>query len=205
MDVYEQVVSACQALQDKKAVDIVVLDVAKTSTITNYIVIATATSNTHARALLENVAESMSNLGVVPFHKEGYGQSDWVVLDFGDFIVHIFTQQLREYYNLEKLYQDGKNLRKFDSILKELMDKQKKEQKKSQQLAKQAQKVQDKKATKEKPAKEKTVKPKTAKEKVVKEKVAKPKTVKEPKAKKVSPAKPSKTAKTSKTKKAEAK
>lgn len=140
MELYEQVVKACQSLQDKKALDIVVLDVSKTSSITSYLIIATATSNTHARALLDATSESMANLGIVPFHKEGYGQSDWVVVDFGDFIVHIFTESLREYYNLEKLYQDGKNLRKFDSILKDLMSKQKKLEKKNQQQQKQQEK-----------------------------------------------------------------
>ena len=153
MDLFEQVVLAGKALEDKKAVDITVIDVSKTSTITSYVVIATATSNTHAKALLDNVYEKMQEQGIEAYHKEGYGQSEWVVLDFGDFIVHIFTQELREYYNLEKLYQDGKNMRKFESILKDLLAKQKKQEKLEQKQTKKIAKTQSK---KEKPEEKKT-------------------------------------------------
>ncbi len=179
MEVFEQVVLACRALDDKKAQDITVIDAQKVSSITNYVVIATATSNTQARALLDNVTDSLEKEGIVAYHKEGYGQSDWAVVDFGDFIVHVFTKELREYYNLEKLYQDGKNLRKFESILKDLLEKERKEKKQSQKQEKQTQKALSKQTKKEtqtetKAAKKQT-KPATKSTKEQAEKPSKPK------------------------------
>ena len=109
-----------------------------------------------AKALLDNVNEKLEQEGILALHKEGYGQSDWVVLDYGDFIVHVFTQEVREYYNLEKLYQDGKNLRKFESVLKDLIAKQKREEKQKQK--------QTKKATSQVEKQEKTVKKTAAKQ-----------------------------------------
>ncbi len=156
MELFDQVVCACKALEDKKANDITIIDVSKTSSLTTYIVIATATSNTQAKALLDNVNEKLEQEGILALHKEGYGQSDWVVLDYGDFIVHVFTQEVREYYNLEKLYQDGKNLRKFESVLKDLIAKQKREEKQKQK--------QTKKETSQVEKQEKTVKKTAAKQ-----------------------------------------
>ncbi len=99
------------ALDDAKARDIVVLDVRKVAMFTDYMVIATGTSNRHVMAAADNLIERLSESGRKPAGIEGMEGGDWVLLDFGDVVVHIMRAQTRAFYNLEKLWSEGKRVR----------------------------------------------------------------------------------------------
>ncbi len=92
---------------DRKAADVVVLDLRKISSATDYFVIASGTSDTHVRAIAEHVQDEMRKDGVRAHHIEGATGGRWVLLDFIDFVVHVFHPVLREFYQLERLWSDA--------------------------------------------------------------------------------------------------
>lgn len=92
------------ALDDIKAQDIVRLDVRNMTTVTDYMVIASGTSNRHVKALIDNVAEKAAEAGHKPLGVEGEEGGEWVLLDLGDTLVHVMLPKVREFYNLEKLW-----------------------------------------------------------------------------------------------------
>lgn len=92
------------ALEDVKARDIVSLDVRDMTTVTDYMVVASGTSNRHVKALVDNVAEKAREAGHRPIGVEGEEGSEWVLLDLQDAIVHVMLPKVREFYNLEKLW-----------------------------------------------------------------------------------------------------
>lgn len=95
------------ALDDTKAQDIVRLDVRDMTTVTDYMVVASGTSNRHVKALVENVAEKASKAGHKPIGIEGEAGGEWVLLDLQDTLVHVMLPKVREFYNLEKLWSLG--------------------------------------------------------------------------------------------------
>jgi len=92
------------ALDDMKAQEILVIDVAARTSVTDFMVIATGTSSRHVQAVADNVAEKVKEAGLMPLGSEGRGNSDWVLIDLGDAVVHVMTAQAREYYDLERLW-----------------------------------------------------------------------------------------------------
>ncbi len=92
------------ALDDVKAKDIVKLDVRSMTTVTDYMVVASGTSNRHVKALVDNVAEKAKQAGRRPVGIEGEDGGEWVLLDLQDAIVHVMLPKVREFYNLEKLW-----------------------------------------------------------------------------------------------------
>ena len=100
---------AAKALDDKRAKDIVVLKVDEMTVITDYMVIATGYSVPQVKALAENVEDELAKMDLFAKRREGLGEGRWCVLDFGDVMVHIFHEQDREYYQLERLWSDGSN------------------------------------------------------------------------------------------------
>lgn len=97
-----------ETLFDKKAMNILVLDVRHFSTLTDYFVIAEGSSVTHVTALAERVVAVMKEREASPLHVEGMGDGDWVVVDFMEIIVHILLPAMRQRYCLEQLWQEGK-------------------------------------------------------------------------------------------------
>ena len=93
-----------EALEDVKARDIVKLDVSELTTVTDYMVVASGTSNRHVKALADAVAEKAREAGHKPAGVEGESGSEWVLLDLGDALVHVMLPSVREFYNLEKLW-----------------------------------------------------------------------------------------------------
>ena len=93
-----------EALEDVKAKDIVKLDVRKLTTVTDYMIVASGTSNRHVKALADNVAEKSREAGHRPIGVEGADGSEWVLLDLQDTLVHVMLPRVREFYNLEKLW-----------------------------------------------------------------------------------------------------
>lgn len=98
-------------LDSKKAEDIRVINIAKLSALADYFVIASASNSSLAQALSDEVEEMMSKeLGIEPKRIEGYQGASWILLDFGDILVHIFYREARQYYGLDKLWSDGEML-----------------------------------------------------------------------------------------------
>ena len=95
------------ALEEVKAKDIVKLDVRKLTTVTDYMIVASGTSNRHVKALADAVAEKSKEAGHRPNGIEGENGSEWVLLDLNDALVHVMLPRVREFYNLEKLWSLG--------------------------------------------------------------------------------------------------
>ena len=93
----------CKAASDKKARDIVGLMISA-----DYFVICSANTATQVRAIADNIEEELAKAGVAFNHKEGYREGEWILLDFGDVVAHVFMQEAREYYALEQLWGDAK-------------------------------------------------------------------------------------------------
>jgi ribosome-associated protein len=92
---------------DSKANDVVILSLEGVSDMTDYFVIASGTSDTHVRSIAEHVMEEMKKRGTAAHHVEGLNQGRWVLIDFVDFVVHIFHPTLRAFYQLERLWGDA--------------------------------------------------------------------------------------------------
>lgn len=93
-----------QALLDRKAVDAVVLDLRGLSSATDFFIIASGTSDAHVRGMAEHLMQALGPRGVEPHHVEGLAQGRWVLLDYVDFVVHVFHPELRAFYQLERLW-----------------------------------------------------------------------------------------------------
>ncbi len=96
-----------QALFDKKGMNILALDVRKISTLTDYVIIAEGTVDRHVIALAHMVLDSLKKIGEPPLYVEGLKCGDWVVLDYGEIMVHLFMPGLRDRYHLEELWREG--------------------------------------------------------------------------------------------------
>jgi ribosome-associated protein len=99
-----QIDRAIVAAEDKKAVDLVVLDLRKAAGFTDFFLICTGSNTRQIRAIADGVIEALAGDGVKPAHIEGYDRSEWILLDYFDFIVHIFATETRLFYSLERLW-----------------------------------------------------------------------------------------------------
>ena len=97
-----------EAASDKKARDIVILDMEGITLIADYFVICSANSTTQVQAIADSIEEKLTEQGVKPLRKEGYRDSHWVLLDYGACVAHIFVEEDRQFYNLERLWGDAK-------------------------------------------------------------------------------------------------
>ena len=107
METLEIVKTAVEALRDKKAEDVTVIDITGVSSIADYFIIANGTNESQVRALVDNVEEELAKAGYEVKQREGYGLGSWVLLDFGDIIVHVFDRENRVFYDLERIWRDG--------------------------------------------------------------------------------------------------
>ena len=103
----EIIAAAVKALSDKKGMDLKVLYTADQTTLAEYFVICSGTSNTQVRALAEAVEEALSKAGEEPHHIEGHRGGLWTRLDYSAVVVHVFTEEGREFYDLERLWSDA--------------------------------------------------------------------------------------------------
>ena len=108
MDKENQLSEAIEAALDKKAQDAVVLELKEICSFTDYFLICTGTSTRHNQSIADNVAETLKRRGVRPLHIEGYSEGEWILLDYVDFVVHIFSGRSREFYDLERLWRAGR-------------------------------------------------------------------------------------------------
>ncbi len=98
---------ASKFLNEKKALELKIVKIEEISSLADYFVLATGTSNTHVNALADEVEMQLKKIGIMPDHIEGYRSNSWVLLDYGTVIVHVFTPDSREFYDLDRLWQDG--------------------------------------------------------------------------------------------------
>ena len=105
---------AIEALEDKKAEDIKVIDISEVSVLADYFIIAGGSNSSQIQALCNNVDEKLGRAGHPSKQIEGYETANWVLLDFGDIIVHIFDKENRLLYDLERIWRDGKTIAKED-------------------------------------------------------------------------------------------
>ena len=108
-----------KALDSKRAEDIQAIKIGDLTIIADYFIIADGTSNIHTKALAEEVEFRMSQLGVEPSRTEGYQGQTWIVLDYGDVVVHVFYKETRDHYNLERLWSDGTSVDSSQFLVKE--------------------------------------------------------------------------------------
>ena len=99
---------AVDALEDKKAVNVQVIDISSVSVLGDYFIIANGTNRNQIQALSDNVEEALGRAGYDPKQIEGYNTANWVLLDYRDVIIHIFDPDSRSYYDLERIWRDGK-------------------------------------------------------------------------------------------------
>ena len=101
---------AIQALEDKKAEDIRVIDISEVSVLADYFIIAGGSNKTQMQTLCDNVQEVLGRAGYQEKQTEGYNTANWILMDFGDVIVHIFDRENRLLYDLERIWRDGKQI-----------------------------------------------------------------------------------------------
>lgn len=96
---------AVHAAQDRKAIDLKILDVSDICSFTGHFVICTGTSTRHTRAISDAIFETVKKqAGAMPAHVEGYTQAEWILMDYLNFVVHIFSERARKFYDLERLW-----------------------------------------------------------------------------------------------------
>ena len=98
---------ACEALADKKGEDIRVIDIAGISVLADYFIIADGNNKNQVQAMVDNVQEELFKAGYEMKQMEGYREGNWILLDFGDIIIHIFDKENRLFYDLERIWKDG--------------------------------------------------------------------------------------------------
>ena len=100
----------CRALDEKKGRDIKVIDIHDVSVIADYFVIASGSNQNQVQAMVDNVEEQLGRAGFEPKQVEGMRNSSWILMDYGDVIVHVFDEENRLFYDLEIIWRDGKTL-----------------------------------------------------------------------------------------------
>lgn len=107
-EVEQIAVDAAKFADDKKAQDIVVLDISQISVVCDYFVIASGNSSTQVKAIADYIEAKLQEMGSELLRREGIREGRWVLLDFGDVVVHVFQDEERQYYNLERLWGDAR-------------------------------------------------------------------------------------------------
>ena len=103
---------AVDALEDRKGEDVRVIDISEISTLADYFIIAGGTNINQVQAMADNVQEVLGRAGHMTKNVEGYESGNWILLDFGDIIVHVFDNENRLFYDLERIWRDGKSITK---------------------------------------------------------------------------------------------
>ena len=102
--------SAVRAAESKKAADITVLDLREVTSFADYFIICTGHNPKQIQAISEEIGAQLGKRGEYPINVEGYDNADWVLADYGDFLVHVFSEKARSYYDLERLWRHAKSM-----------------------------------------------------------------------------------------------
>jgi ribosome-associated protein len=111
-----EVTRAVRAALDKKAIDVVVLDLRHTPAFTDFFIVCSGQNPRQVKAIADSVEESLRAAKLRPAHVEGYDRADWVLMDFFSFIVHVFSPSTREFYGLERLWGDAERIEIRDQL-----------------------------------------------------------------------------------------
>lgn len=114
-DAKKMALIAVDVLEDKKANDISIIDIEKISTLADYFIIASGTNRNQVQAMCDEVDERLGKAGFEPKHIEGYNSANWILLDYGDIVIHLFDEENRLFYDLERIWRDGIKIEK-DSL-----------------------------------------------------------------------------------------
>lgn len=106
----ERITKALQAAAEKKAIDLVVLDLREIASFTDYFVITSGANERQVQAISDEVFETLKKAGTPAARVEGYKTAEWILLDFGDFIFHVFDEKARKFYDLERLWRESKRV-----------------------------------------------------------------------------------------------
>ena len=101
---------AIEAIEDKKGKDVRALDISEVSVVADYFIIAGGSNRNQIQAICDNVTEKLGRAGYPENHIEGYDTANWILIDFGDIIVHLFDEENRTLYDLERIWRDGKSI-----------------------------------------------------------------------------------------------
>jgi len=101
---------ACAALEEKKAEDLKVINIEEVSVLADYFIITSGTNKNQVQALVDNVEEALGKAGYQVKQVEGYQTANWILLDYGDIIIHVFDSENRLFYDLERIWRDGKSI-----------------------------------------------------------------------------------------------
>ncbi len=104
----EMAAIACRALENKKGQDVTVIDISGVSCLADYFIIANGENGNQVQAMIDNVEEEMAKAGYRFTQKEGYQSARWILLDYKDVVVHVFSKEDRRFYDLERIWRDGK-------------------------------------------------------------------------------------------------
>ncbi|MCR5715930.1 MAG: ribosome silencing factor [Lachnospiraceae bacterium] len=110
MELKDAVKSIVSIIEDKKGEDIRVIDISEVSVIGDYFIIASGNNRSQIQAMADDIDEKLGKAGLIQKNIEGYQNANWVLMDFGDIIVHLFDQENRVFYDLERIWRDGKVL-----------------------------------------------------------------------------------------------
>lgn len=102
--------AAIEALEDKKAEDIKVIDISEISVLADYFIIASGSNKSQIQAMIDNVEEKLGRLGYEKKQVEGYDTANWILMDYKDVIIHVFDKENRLFYDLERIWRDGRQI-----------------------------------------------------------------------------------------------
>lgn len=105
---------ACEAMEDKKAQDIKIIEIGNISTLADYFIIASGTNRSQVQAMADNVNETLGRAGIEPKQMEGYQNANWILMDYRDVVIHIFDEENRLFYDLERVWRDGTLVERTD-------------------------------------------------------------------------------------------
>ncbi|MBQ9030348.1 MAG: ribosome silencing factor [Parasporobacterium sp.] len=106
--------TACECIEEKKGIDIKVIDISKISVLADYFIIAGGSNLRQIQTIADNIEEKLGKAGIAPKSVEGYSTSNWILMDYRDIIIHIFNQEERLFYDLERIWADGETVEVSD-------------------------------------------------------------------------------------------
>ena len=106
-----------ELLLDKQAEDIIVLDVKKLTSVTDFVIICTSKSTTQSKAIIDHVRQEMKDSDAIPLSVEGYENLNWVLMDYANVVIHVFLPEYREFYDLERLWGDAESYKIEDDVI----------------------------------------------------------------------------------------
>lgn len=107
---------AIEALEDKKAGDITVIDISEVSVLADYFIIADGTNRNQVQAMADSAEEALGKAGYAPKQIEGYQSANWILMDYKDIIIHVFSEEDRAFYDLERIWKDGRRISKGELL-----------------------------------------------------------------------------------------